>query len=175
MPRNNQLGLASPRWAGSGVGQVVMVSPRSPPGVGSPGNMGTFSNYTAGQVRTGEHKEPTSQLVSRQANCTSPRPPPPSLPCPSSPEWTPTLASGPGKVAEQAVADTICKRFFFLEDPGSLQYSRSMSVTPSAAGLDYLGSGSYSYNHSAPFLQASSSRDQMSSCPLPVNENEKKL
>ena len=63
----------------------------------------------------------------------------------------------------------INSRVFLLEE-SALQYTRSMSAgaptsTPGLGagtgvgtpGIDYLGSTSYSYNHSAPFLQASSS------------------
>ena len=59
----------------------------------------------------------------------------------------------------------INSRVFLLEE-SALQYTRSMSVgaptsTPGIGagtpGIDYLGSTSYSYNHSTPFLQASSS------------------
>ena len=62
----------------------------------------------------------------------------------------------------------INSRVFLLEE-SALQYTRSMSVgaptstpgipggTTGTPGIDYLGSSSYSYNHSAPFLQASSS------------------
>ena len=60
----------------------------------------------------------------------------------------------------------INSRVFLLEESAALGYTRSMSVgaptsTPgvgtSGPGIDYLGSTSYSYNHSAPFLQAASS------------------
>ena len=60
----------------------------------------------------------------------------------------------------------INSRVFLLEE-SALQYTRSMSTgaptsTPGISGtpgIDYLGSTSYSYNHSAPFLQASSSEE----------------